>query len=108
MNSERASQLLKFIEDDPEDPFLYYALALEYKEDSPEKAGDIFDQVLDRFPNYLPTYYHAAGFFAERGYTPKVEEIYQKGMSLATASGDHHALKELKSAYNAWKMDLDL
>lgn len=57
MNSERIKLLEQYVEDDPNDPFNLYALALEYQKQNPAKAGKLFELLLAKHPDYLPTYY---------------------------------------------------
>ena len=100
MNIDRLKKLENFLENDPNDPFLIYALAIEWLGDKPQKAKEYFDVLLQNHPDYIGTYYHAAGLYAEMGLDTEAEEIFKKGMVIAERSGDHHALRELKSAYN--------
>ena len=65
-NLPRINQLLEFLKDEPDNPFNLYVLALEYQNHDPEKGAYYFDQLLEYHKEYLPTYYHAAGFFAAR------------------------------------------
>lgn len=98
-NLHRIQQLLEFLEKEPDDPFTLYALALEYQKADPGKATYFFDQLLSAHKNYLPTYYHAAAFFADMGNIGKAKEIYETGIALAISDQNQHALKELKNAY---------
>ncbi len=99
MNSSRVNQLLKFLEESPDDPFVRYALALEYKATDPEQASRLFDYLLENHPDYLPTYYQAGQFLEERGMLVEARKRYQHGMLLAAQQNNTGALKELKAAY---------
>ncbi len=97
---ERLSQILVFLEESPNDPFLLYAAALEYqKVGQREQTQFFFDKLLTEHPDYLPTYYHAAAFFAEKGEILKTKGIYEKGIALAESQNERQALRELKNAY---------
>ena len=100
MPADRITKLEKFYEEDPGDPFNAYALALEYLKNYPEKSRTMFHQLLDQHPAYLPTYYHAAKFFQERGDREKATEIFEKGISLAKKLNDRKTQRELQSAYD--------
>jgi tetratricopeptide (TPR) repeat protein len=100
MATERLKQLQKFYEEDPNDPFNLYALALEYLKFDPSKAAHHFDTLLERHNNYLPTYYHAAKFFQEIGETEKAIRLYERGIALARELHDSKAQRELQSAYD--------
>ena len=105
MNEARIQQLLKFLEETPDDPFLIYALATEYKEDNKQKSKHYFDMLLAEHPDYVGTYYHAAALYAEEFDINKAEEIYIKGIEVAKAQGDHHALRELQNAYTNFQFE---
>lgn len=100
MNLTRIEQLLKFLEEDPNDAFSLYALALEYKKSNPAEAVKLFRQILTNHPDYLPTYYQAGLMMEESGNTDEALELYQKGIALAGKLNDAATLKELQAAYN--------
>ncbi len=105
MNQKRIAQLEEFKKESPDDPFILYALATEYKEEMPEKAKLIFDELLEDFPDYIGTYYHAAALYSEHFDRDKAEEIYEKGIKKAQENGEQHALKELKNAYTNFQFE---
>lgn len=100
MSTERLKQLYKFYEEEPNDPFNSYALALEYLKTDREKAEEFFEILLEKHSDYLPTYYHAAKFFQDKGERTKAIGLYERGIHLAQTSGDRKAAMELKSAYD--------
>ncbi|MEQ9425945.1 MAG: tetratricopeptide repeat protein [Cyclobacteriaceae bacterium] len=106
-DNHRITQLKSFIEEDKNDPFPLYALALEYVKHNQKAALNCFHELLDRFPKYLPTYYHAAQFFIELGNEEFAEKTFKDGISLAQSQDDPKALQELKAAYFNFQMDLD-
>ena len=107
MHAERISQLKKFLEDDPNDPFLLYALATEYVKEAPHTALTYFEQLLQDHPDYVPTYYHAAALYSELDLQEKAEVTYQTGIEKAEEVNDSHALRELKTAYTNWQFEQD-
>lgn len=98
--NERIKHLLSYLEEDPKDPFNWYAVALEYRQSAPEKTLFYFKKLLADFPGYLPTYYHAAAMLADTGEREAAEATYQKGIELARSQQDHNALREIQNAYN--------
>ncbi len=98
MNQSRIELLEKFIEEDPSDPFNYYALAMEYLQTNPAKAGKLLDEILINHPDYLPVYYTAGTLYAELANEVKALEILNKGVELAKIKSDFKTLRELKSA----------
>ncbi|MEQ8582763.1 MAG: tetratricopeptide repeat protein [Marinoscillum sp.] len=99
MNTDRIRQLEKFMEDDPNDPFPKYALALEYLQTNKEKSAQLFEELLKNHSKYIGTYYHAAALFSELDDRKRAEQIYLTGIEMATQLNEAHALKELRSAY---------
>lgn len=98
MNSERIKLLEQYVEDDPNDPFNLYALALEYQKQNPAKAGKLFELLLAKHPDYLPTYYIAGNFYADQAQNDKALEILRRGMALAKSKGEKTTAHELQSA----------
>jgi tetratricopeptide (TPR) repeat protein len=107
MSDTLLANLLTFYEEDPNDPFNIYTLAIEYSKSDSTQASRFFDILLSEHPEYLPTYYHAGAFFAEMEQSEKAEEIYQKGVELARKQGNMKALSELQRAYNNFLDELD-
>lgn len=100
--TDRLTQLLAFHQQDPNDPFNAYALALEYRKNSASTALSYFEELLTTFPDYVPTYYHAAQLYAELGRTAQAQQTYETGIETARRLGNAHALRELQSAYRTW------
>jgi tetratricopeptide (TPR) repeat protein len=106
--NNRIEELLQMRDQDPDDPFLWYVLALEYvKSGDPIVAEKAFDAVLERFPDYLPAYYQAAVFFWDQGSFEKARYAFGQGIILAEASGDMKTLQELRNSYQNFQIDLD-
>jgi len=99
MSQTRIEQLLAFLEEEPNEPFNIYALALEYTKAEPSKAIGYFEQLLHKHPNYVATYYHAGKLYEELEMEEKAEEAYKKGVEIATEQNEALALRELKNAY---------
>lgn len=107
-NLGRLQLLIQFTKEEPENPFNWYALALEYMNSDPEETAVIFNQLLKSHPDYLPTYYTSAQFFAEQNQLEKAKEIFEKGIELAGKLKEEKALKELKNAYQNFLFENDL
>jgi len=94
---ERINEMLK---NNPADPFLKHALALEYiKEGNDGQARTIFEALLSSTPDYVGSYYHLAKLLQRNNETQLAIEWYEKGMAAAKAAKDQHAYSELQSAY---------
>lgn len=102
-------ELLKsFIQEEPHNPFNHYALALEIREKDPLQAIEIFDFVLEKFPDYLPTYFPAAQLFFEENQLEKAKSTYEKGIELAKTQNESKALKELQNAFQNFLFETDM
>ena len=107
MDSGLLQNLLAFYEEDPNDPFNIYALAIEYLKSDLAKSEHFFDLLLTSYPEYLPTYYHAAAFFAGEDNLEKAEQIYIKGIALALNQRNTKTHQELLRAYRSFLDDLE-
>lgn len=104
----RVSILRQYIQEEPENPFNHYALALEIKDLNPEEAEKLFAFLLHQYPDYLPVYYSSAQFFFELDQLARAKEIYEKGIQLAQLQQEEKTLKELKNAYQNFLFETDL
>ncbi len=107
MNNQRIQQLIRFVQEEPNEPFNVYALAMEYVTDNPAQARAYFDDLLTRFPDYLPTYYHAAALYAESNDRERAAVLYEKGIDLARTQQNQKTLLELQRAQQAFEDDED-
>jgi Tfp pilus assembly protein PilF len=101
--NERINQLIKFLEEDPKDEFVRYALALEYLKYDSQKAKEEFDRLLQNHPAYLPTYYAAAHLMIELEQHERAEQLFVQGIELAKTQNNRKAQMELQSAYMVWQ-----
>jgi Tfp pilus assembly protein PilF len=107
MEKTLLQNLLVFYEEDPNDPFNIYALALEYMKMDNGQAEKYFNKLLEEHPDYLATYYPAAAFFAELDRIEKAELIYQQGIDLALLNNNTKTHQELLRAYRSFLDELD-
>ncbi len=106
MRKERIQLLQKFISENPEDPFNKYALALEFMANgSLEEAVSLFETLLTKHSDYLPTYYQAAHFYWAQNDMEKADQVFQNGIQLALKTNDTKALSELKSSYQNFTVE---
>ena len=91
MNS-RIEQLLEFIEEDAQDVFSRYALALEYWNlNQLEDAKQSFLNVLAIDKDYLAVYYHLGKNYQAMGDFDSAKSTFENGVVLA------HSQKNLKT-----------
>ncbi len=99
MQTDRLAELLKFVQEDPNDPFLYYAIATEYvRRDDTEQALQYYRTVHKQFPSYLGTYYHLGKLLEKLGQREEAVDVYREGIDVASTARDRNALRELKEA----------
>lgn len=95
----RLEQLLNFLKDSPKDPFLKYALTMEYlKLGQRVEAKNGFEDLIQNDPDYIGTYYHFGKFLESEGQKDQAVEIYELGIQIAQQKRNFHALGELKNA----------
>ncbi|MGB8192342.1 MAG: tetratricopeptide repeat protein [Chitinophagaceae bacterium] len=96
----RIEKLKEFLLATPGDSFLQHALALEYiKEGEDAEARRLFEELLERDPAYVGSYYHLAKLMDRTGEQALAIEWYEKGMVVAKKAGEDRAYGELRSAY---------
>lgn len=91
--------MLAFLDEDPNDSFSRYAVALEYmsrKEYS--QAASYFVELRGRDPDYVATYYQLGQVYAMLEEWDKAEEAYTAGIAASRRAGDLHAVSELQQA----------
>ncbi len=98
--NNRLHALQKFIENEPNDPFNWYALAMEYQSTDLGKYEYYLEELLTRFPTYLPTYYQAAAYWIAQQEQKKAIELLEQGIKLAKQQQNNPTLRELQNLLN--------
>ncbi len=97
---DRIEKLKEFLAASPTDSFVQHALALEYiKLGNDEAARALFEEILNREPGYIGSYYHLAKLLERTDNTEEAIKVYKNGMEEAKKAGDNHAFGELRGAY---------
>ncbi len=97
---DRLAHLQDLLKANPGDNFLEHALALEHiKAGDDPGARQVFEGILTRDPGYIGSYYHLGKLLERTGATALAIQWYEKGMEAAKTASDHHALGELRAAY---------
>jgi len=108
MATERLQQLTAFLQENPEDPFLKYAIATEYlKLGNTAEALRYYEDLKENHPAYVGTYYHLGKLYEVLDRKEEAIAVYEKGMEVANVKRDRHALSELTAAYHAARGDGD-
>lgn len=102
----RLEQLKSFLEREPNDPFLNYAMATELiASGQDEDAKVIFLKLLEESPEYSATYYHLGKLYEREGEAQLAEETYRAGIAITTKNREEHARRELQNALNELLFD---
>ena len=103
--SQRLTELMNLLDQDPHDSFLLFAVAKEYEtHNMPDQAEHYYLALKKHNASYVGLYYHLAKLYEEMGQTEDALQIYEEGVFMANKMSDQHALAELKNA----KLNLEL
>jgi predicted Zn-dependent protease len=93
----RKAQLEEMLAEDPGDPFLRYALAMEYVgENNHEEALRQFDELIRSSPDYVPGYQQAGQTLIRCGKTTDARDMLERGVAEAVKQGNQHAAEEMR------------
>jgi Tfp pilus assembly protein PilF len=96
---QRIELIRSMLTSHPDDNFLQHALALEnIKQGNDDEARALFEQLLQRDPDYVGSYLHLAKMLERKGEIELALTWYQKGMETARRVGNQHAYQELQTA----------
>lgn len=96
---ERYHQIQKMLEEQPDDEFLHYALALEcINMERVDEGISILEKLRERAPEYLGLYYKLANTYSLTGQHEKAVETFKAGIRLADDQQDFKTRNELKQA----------
>jgi predicted Zn-dependent protease len=95
--SSRKEQIEAMLAEDPGDPFLRYALAMEYLgESNDEEALRQFRQLLAASPDYVAGYQQAGQLLIRRGELNEARSVLDRGVAEALKQGNQHAAEEMR------------
>ncbi len=98
---DHIEKLKQFLQTNPHDSFIQHALALEYiKLGDDNTARKLFEELLEREPSYVGSYYHLGKLLERNEETYAAIKWYEKGMEEAKRAGENHAFGELRGAYD--------
>jgi len=96
---DKIAALTSFVASSPDDPFPLYGLAMEFRNQGREDdAKRCFQQLVDKFPDYIATYLMYGGVLAAADATAEARSIYERGIERAQAASDAHTVSELQTA----------
>ena len=97
--SARMGKLLSMLQKQPNDTFLLYGLAMEYKkaDDAPSALSHL-DRVLALDPGYCYAYHQKGLIYESQDDLESARRSYREGIAAATTKGDAHARDEIAAA----------
>lgn len=98
MEQTRIEFLRECIENNPDDTFARYALAMDLRHPAPEEAWTHFEYLLSHHPDYSAAYYQAGIFLAEQGREDEARQTFLRGIEVTKRQGNVHAQNELQAA----------
>jgi tetratricopeptide (TPR) repeat protein len=103
--AHRIEQLLAFFNENPDDPFNLYALAIEYRKSDAEKSKEWFERLIRDHPSYLPAYYVFSELLYSTGEKDASIRVIGQGLRLAAAQGDRKTTAELLNLKNLIELE---
>ncbi len=108
MTINRLERLLEFFKNEPNDPFLKYALATEYlRLNNTEEALRYYLDLVDKHTDYIGTYYHLGKLYEQLGQQDDALKTYEQGIEIGKRIKDQHALSELLGVYNSLQDEME-
>ena len=99
MSSTRLEILKGLLEQKPDDSFLRYGLAMEYRNTGDlEAAVREFRTLMAANPDYAPAYFQGGQTLERLGRIAEARQWYEKGVEVTTRTGDQHARSEMQAA----------
>ena len=93
----RREKLEKMLEQQPDDPFLHYGLAMEHvKEGDLVAALGRFDRTLRMDADYVAAYFHKGNTLVGAGRIDEARATLQAGIEAARRKNDTHAEGEMQ------------
>lgn len=105
-NTNRIAEIIKMLEESPEDTFLHYALALEYIVLGEIKRGmELLENIRTSTPDYLAVYMKLGKMYHAIQDIPKAIEVIEEGLIVARKKQDFKTLNELEQVLEEIKDD---
>lgn len=93
----RRNQLEAMLAEDPNDPFLHYALAMEEKSVGDSAAALVrLTEIETRFPDLVAAYFQRGQILSAAGENEAAQDVLLRGIAVARRVGDLHAAGEMQ------------
>ncbi|GIV27383.1 MAG: hypothetical protein KatS3mg027_1197 [Bacteroidia bacterium] len=107
MHHNRIQQLLELIKEEPDDPFLHYAIGLEYlAEKNFQQAQQSFEKCLSLDSQYIPAYYQLGILLYNLNHKDKSLNYLKKGLEIAKNKKQLKDIAEFQSTITNIENDL--
>lgn len=94
----RKEQIQEMLQEDPNDSFLHYGLAMELlSEGSEEEAKQELQALLEKDPDYVATYLQLGQLHQRLDEEEQARQIFKRGIAVAQKQGNEHAASEMTS-----------
>lgn len=104
----KIAALETLLEDNPDDPFIIYALAREYEQQAGSmQAALMYEHLVNNHPDYIATYYHYAKFLQEAGNHTEALKLLLNGIQRGLDLKELHAVNEMKELLALWSLGKD-
>ena len=92
----RRQKIETMLQDEPDDTFLRYCLAMELqKEGASEASLAGFRELMVDDPPHVPAFFMAAKLLVQLGMTDDARAVLRDGIEIARQQSDHHAASEM-------------
>lgn len=99
MSATRLETIRDLLAQNPNDSFLLYGLANEYKNGGDLAAAvETYQRLFELHPEYVAAYYQCGQVHELAGDLEQAAEVYDRGIAVARRIGDAHTLSELQAA----------
>lgn len=99
MATNRLDILKQMLEQNPNNSFARYGLAMELaKTGELEQAINEFETLLTNDQSYVAAYYHGGQTLEKLGRVEEARKLYQEGVEASTRKGDMHTRSEIEAA----------
>jgi len=97
MAASRREQIEKMLAASPDDAFLLYGLAMEFIKEGNESEGvHRLKTLVNANPNYTAAYQQLGQILSQAGETDEAKQWLERGVAVASGSGDSHAAGEMQ------------
>lgn len=92
------AQIKKFLQLEPNDPFMLYALATDHaKESQHQSAIEYFQKTINADPDYTYAYFHQARSYEALGRIEQAKSTLDIGLEAAKRTNDAQGINEITS-----------